>query len=294
MNNNNNNNNNAQEAPEDIHALHALYAALQLEASPQRQLNFLALVRAWLLRYTPPHYTQQQQQQRQRQRQRLPLCPATLDISVLLDDATLAFLLTFGPRLWPDEVGGDGDGDGGGRGHLLREGYLTYERDFTRRRRRRRRRVGGEGEAGLGGGSDPGDPCGSGDANGLVNVDVDAELLYAARFGPGLPARQALRMYFARVNGMGYRPGRREEGRGEGEVRAEEEKEEEGRRRISMYCSGGSCGRLDRRGVATMGHARNARTSGLSGIRSRGRADSTCCPLLPRREKFGLNKPRNR
>ncbi|KAK5124283.1 hypothetical protein LTR85_001986 [Meristemomyces frigidus] len=152
-------------------ALHWLYAALQLEDTITRQLNFLALVRAWLLRYT--HGTNYH----------LPLTSTTLDIDTLIDDAALAFLATFGPRLWPS--------DEGRRGHLLPDSYLRYELDFLLNEWKDARTE---------------------EWTGRPPVD-----LYSGRFS-GVAGRQALRMYFAAVNGIAHQAGNEEGGREDGEV----------------------------------------------------------------------------
>ncbi|TKA83800.1 hypothetical protein B0A55_00070 [Friedmanniomyces simplex] len=99
---------------EEADALHVkdLYNGLQLGLGIRRQRDFLALTRAWLLRYSPAH--------------RLPLGAQLVEIDIIVDDACLAFLFLFGARLWPrlDQLAL--------RAHLREGAWLQYERDVVR------------------------------------------------------------------------------------------------------------------------------------------------------------------
>lgn len=134
----------------DITALYPRYAALQIQASPYRQHALLTLVRAWLLRYTHTR--------------RLPLTVYDVKTDVLLDDAALAFILTFGRRLWPASRSA--------RGHLQQDAFLRFERDFL---------------------PEEGGGFGRGEVRDL----------YRGRFEVN-GGREAVRAYFEGVNGRAY------------------------------------------------------------------------------------------
>ncbi|KAK0365546.1 hypothetical protein LTR91_015209 [Friedmanniomyces endolithicus] len=100
----------------DVRRVKDLYNGLQLGMGLRRQRDFLALTRAWLLRYSTVH--------------RLPF-PAHLgltnfEVDVIVDDAVLAFLFSLGERLWPslDQPAL--------RVHLQEHAWLQYVVDMAR------------------------------------------------------------------------------------------------------------------------------------------------------------------
>jgi len=148
----------------DIDRIRWLYDALQLHHDTQREEDFLALVRAWLLRYTPSN--------------RLPLSSATngIDLDTLIDDATLAFLFTFGQRLWPSSSES--------RGHLVEGATLEWRYDVHREDLRQERQEQHRGDR--------------------WQVGERRELRSFAQRFSCRPLRQVVRMCFPSVSGIPY------------------------------------------------------------------------------------------
>ncbi|KAK4952440.1 hypothetical protein LTR10_009246 [Elasticomyces elasticus] len=98
--------------------LNKLTNCLGLNRDDDARRNFFALAQVWLLRYCVYGM-------------RLPLAnintiPPIVKIETILDDATLAFLTIFGPRLWPPL---DRESE---RRHLLQSCTLQYHIDAVR------------------------------------------------------------------------------------------------------------------------------------------------------------------